>query len=1189
MKGIASFFKKKWVIQLIGVIALGVLIWFIGPLIAIAGSVPLASELIRGLCIAVLAVAWIILRLVAELRASRKDQQFAAELAQPEVAKSAETIAAGENIELLSENFDKALQLLRETRSGRRSDQRFLYELPWYIIIGPPGSGKTTALLNSGLRFPLADRLGKQPIPGVSGTRNCEWLFTDDAVLIDTAGRYTTQESYQAVDAAEWTGFLDLLKRHRPRRPINGVLVSMSLSDLLQQTEEERTQHAKAIRQRLQELYVRLGIRFPVYMLLTKSDLVAGFNDFFADLSEERRAQVWGETFVYDDAAQPADVLARFAAGFDELMERLNRHTLRRIQEERDLQRRSLVLDFSQQLALLKPALLAFLDGVFVTSRYETKPLLRGVYLTSGTQEGTPIDRVMGQLAATFRFNRQPTPVYSGRGRSYFLTRLLKDVVFPEAGLAGTDPRVEKRRRLLQTGAYLGAAGLVLAGIAAWIVSYQRNTSAIDRVRQDIEQFRAARIDASSLNANLRTLLPKLNALQAARDVYQDYGLLSHFGLYQGNKLEQAAGHAYEHWLKAGFLPLIVRDMAGRMSGPEASNPEILYEYLRVYLMLGQPERMDPKIAAPWIRSAWERNFAAEPEVLGGLSRHLDNLLALKLDPAPLDENLVAMARARLTQVNPAIQLYSRFKNEALLDKSHDLRLGDALGPQAGQVFVAADGRDPGTITIPGFFTAEWGYKEWFLNRSRAFVKDAVTGNWVLGRPGDAEAGEIDKLHRDLQNLYLADYRDTWKNLLANVRPRPAKDVHQTIGMLEILSNKDQSPLRKLLQAVKDNTALTQVSPLNAAADAKLAGAAAALPQAAGAQKLLEAVKRTGGGTSGDDPVLAVETAFRDLNGLMEGNPPALDTTLGALGALRDQFLQVGQAAASGQALKSAAGALAAGGAGGAAQAKSAIANLPAPVKALVGGVAQSGASQTQSGLVSGARKELNAMLATGVTAPCKAAFNGRYPFNPGSRTDATLMDFTRILGPNGAIDQFFQTNLKTFVDTNRPVWGEVDFNRQPLGLAPGTIRQFQNAERIRAAFYAAGGAAPSVVFELKPLAMDANIATFRLIAEGQEVIHRHGPEQVTRLQWPGPNAGSGARLVFETLDGRQASRSTEGPWATFRLLDGATIARTEVPERFIVTFSAEGYSARYELRAGSVMNPFNLPELRQFSCPDGL
>ena len=97
--------------------------------------------------------------------------------------------------------------------------------MPWYVIIGPPAAGKTTALRQSGLDFPfdLTDDL-----QGVGGTRNCDWFFTEDAVLIDTAGRYVLQESQPEVDAAEWLGFLDLLKKHRGRRALNGVIVALS-------------------------------------------------------------------------------------------------------------------------------------------------------------------------------------------------------------------------------------------------------------------------------------------------------------------------------------------------------------------------------------------------------------------------------------------------------------------------------------------------------------------------------------------------------------------------------------------------------------------------------------------------------------------------------------------------------------------------------------------------------------------------------------------------------------------------------------------------------------------------------------------------------------------------------------------------------------------------------------------------
>ena len=121
-------------------------------------------------------------------------------------------------------------------------------------------------------------------------------------MLIDTAGRYTTQDSNAAVDRAGWDAFLDLLRRTRPRQPLNGVIVAIALSDIANAPSDERLAHARAIRRRIKEVEERLGIRLPVYALFTKADLIAGFTEFFDDLDRERREQVWGVTFPFGKA-----------------------------------------------------------------------------------------------------------------------------------------------------------------------------------------------------------------------------------------------------------------------------------------------------------------------------------------------------------------------------------------------------------------------------------------------------------------------------------------------------------------------------------------------------------------------------------------------------------------------------------------------------------------------------------------------------------------------------------------------------------------------------------------------------------------------------------------------------------------------------------------------------------------------
>ena len=148
---------------------------------------------------------------------------FVTELAAPRVAPP----RPGEgNVAEINSKFQEILSAMKRSKLGNKN---FLRDMPWYVIIGPPGTGKTTALRQSGLHFPidLSD-----DIKGVGGTRNCDWFFTEHAVLVDTAGRYVQQMSDPEVDAAEWLGFLDLLKKHRGQRALNGVIVALSMQEL---------------------------------------------------------------------------------------------------------------------------------------------------------------------------------------------------------------------------------------------------------------------------------------------------------------------------------------------------------------------------------------------------------------------------------------------------------------------------------------------------------------------------------------------------------------------------------------------------------------------------------------------------------------------------------------------------------------------------------------------------------------------------------------------------------------------------------------------------------------------------------------------------------------------------------------------------------------------------------------------
>ena len=1186
MKAFIGIFKQKSVIQLVGIIALCALVWFAGPWVAIAGRTPLLPEFNRLLAILGIIVIWVLYILLTQARARRADQQLIADLSAPEIDPDKEAIAKAQDEEVteLGRKFEDALQKLKNARATNKRDKRYLYELPWYVIIGAPGSGKTTALLNSGLKFPLSDRPGRNAVQGVGGTRNCDWFFADEAIFIDTAGRYTTQDSHQPVDEAAWSGFLDLIKKHRPHRPINGVLVTMSMSDLLQRDENARSRHAMDVRQRIQELYEVFNVRFPIYMLFTKCDLVAGFTDFFADLNPEARAQVWGETLPGSNSEPLEDQLFGFGNNFDALIKRLNPRTFRRIQEERDMQRRAQILDFPQQMALMKSVLMHFLYDAFSASRYDTEPLLRGVYFTSGTQEGTPIDRVLGRLADTYGFDRQRQPVFSGRGKAFFITRLLKEVVIPEAELTGVDLGIERRRRNLQVAVFGCLLTLVVGVTALWAVSYLRNKNAIETVNHQVDRYQAVSEEASGRDrGGVMPLLARLEVLKAAHAVYQEPSGWMRLGLYQGKKLQSEIDRVYKQLLKSDLLPLIQFRLEQRLRVGarivRSADSEILYELLKSYLMLGQPEKLEPKLVGVIIAKEWERSYSREPRIQSELIAHTDHLLTERnwLDPIVLDDRLIIDVRRKLNAIPLSMQIYANLKSEAFSDPSHDFRLSDNLGRYGDRVF------DEKTIQkqmIPGLYTRH-GYTTFFKMQGLGFVKKALAQNWVLENPAADQAGDLNRLYDDLETLYFAEYEKRWRKLLSDIRIRRVQGVNETIQALDILSSPD-TPVRPLLEAVEANTTLTVDRQIESSADKQ------EKPEDAG--EAVSRLNQTLQNVAVPVPLQEMERHFEDLNVLVqstEKSPPPLDHVLSRLAALRDDMMLIGNSAKSKeQALRMARERMSGAGASDSIKlAKLEFDRLPEPMRTWFLSLTSFGWKLT----LNSAKSELNSIWKQEVLTPFQSGLDKRYPLFANSPYDATLADFSRFFAPNGTMDQYFQAHIKPFVDTSRSQWRQVAMDDQGMGLSRAVLKQFQYAAKIRQSLFAAGGQTPSIQFELRPLALDEKIATFRLNMEGQTLVYSHGPIRSTRFQWPGPETDLGVRLTYQTLDGREINQTAEGPWALFRILDKAQVDATTVPDRFRVTFQKEGHTARFELRASSADNPFKLLELNRFRCPGAL
>ncbi|MEY8830458.1 type VI secretion system membrane subunit TssM [Sedimentitalea sp. XS_ASV28] len=1109
-----------------------------------------------------------------------------------EIAETVESDAdevLNEEISALKSKFKTAITELRKSRNGRRH----LSELPWYVMIGPPGAGKTTAIVNSGLQFPLADKTGKAAVGGVGGTRNCDWWFTNQAVLIDTAGRYTTQESDKDADNAGWLGFLDLLRRHRKRQPINGAMIAISLSDLSLQDETTQKSHALAVRRRLNELRERLGVRFPVYVLFTKADLIAGFSEFHDNLGKEEREQVWGFTLPLDQSRGEVSPMGAFDDEFALLLGQLNAQSLERMQAETDHQRRALIAGFPSQVASMRRVAREFLNEVFQDNRYEKRHMLRGVYFTSGTQEGTPIDRLMLNMAQTFGIGRQAIGSGQGTGRSYFLTRLFEQVIFPEAGLVSSDDKVERRYRWARVAAIAATVLVALTTGTLWIRSYLGNSELLDQAEAQVKTYQAAAATLPPSPVGDTDLPPVVDALNILRDMpgnpvlgdpAPDRSLT--YGLYQGEVIGTQAAQTYRAALNQRFLPRLLLRLEEQMAA-NMNNTELLYEALKIYLMLGLQGPMNADLVREWLQIDWSLAYSgpARDTLRRDLADHLDALLSQPMEEIALNGPLVEQVQGLLLEMPLSQRVYNGIINSPQATALPEWRITEAGGPAVQRVLVRSSGK-PLSDGVEGIFTYD-GFNNVFLNEAVDVAARVASESWVLGPRGEAEQTDaaLIALSRDVLNLYYNDYIARYDAVLGDIDIIPMESLSHAVEVTNVLSG-PTSPIVNILTEISNETRLTEDRAILDTSELKTGASAVAAIESrstlsAQAQIMLSALSRAAAANTGEParpPGAYVEDRFAWLHQLVDrpdGQPSQLD---GLMGALTNVYQELNKMSFSG---------VSSSAEGGAAiqQFQQAASRIDGPI--------QRWASQITTGssgiAADGTRASINASWQASVLPFCEQALSNRYPFNRRAGADVAMQDFARLFAPQGLIDSFFTEHLIRYVDTRTRPWSWKRVNDVELGISQSVLEQMQYAAEIRDAFFAAGST-PAVQFQITPEALDPKAKSVSLEIDGQavEFAHRGGQPNPVAVTWPG-SVGL-ARVTFQPdRKNIESTLSRDGPWGWFRLLDAAEVRRTNVSDRKRVIFNVGGRIAIFQLQSGSVINPFALPALAKFNCPKSM
>ena len=1146
---------------------------FAGIFIALSWAIVLVFHKFVPMWPAVVATVLIAGGLLAYVLYKLLSAQKAASAIERSLREQASAHAGGARPDLRGEiaameaEFERAVQTLKSSKLGR-SGRDALGLLPWYVMIGPSASGKTTAIRNSGIKMPLG-KSGK--VRGVGGTRNCDWWMTNDAILLDTAGRWSTDED----DREEWLAFLDVLKRTRPKKPINGILLAVGAPDLTG-SPEEIADLAARLRERIDEVIARLDMVVPVYLVVTKCDLLSGFVETFEDLKDRDRGQIWG--FTLPVASEHTDHVEAFAQHFDDLGDVLERYAVRRMAEDRRVEARERIYAFPRQFDSLRQGLIDLIAALFGQSVYQDAPIMRGVYFTSGTQEGRPIDRVMASMAEAFGVRPPVLAASTTKPKSYFVRDLFQQVVFPDAEVAVQSSRGLRRQR----AARWLIAGVALAISAVFLAlpisSYLKNSKLVDDARTFVE--RLADQPKEALSGRTLERVDATTARFASLAI--DGPELSHeFGLYPGDDLLIPLRAAVEQLLVAPLL----RAEAGRLQdfahGRGDAEETQIQNGLVLELLLTQPKAADEPAPESdhwhdkWVdvagRQAGEQwaALAGEDATAHG-RRAIENAVRFYAARANVAGDLLERKTA-LGQVISHVRtaLLGSHEGDPLADVlrdpalPRDLHLVDVLG---GAVTVfqppPATGGSRGGPTIPGAFTpAGWKIVRDRIGRLTADHSHDENA-WVLAAPKVHEGADATTLRTE----YFRRYVDAWKAFLLTLAIREPTSVDDARALMKTLVT------AKPLDSVWKNAGRNLIFKDEAGG---LLGAA----RAAAADKLEEAHSHLPPGLAGGEDG--------------GGRPREELTTPEDVGREFASFLNFGLTKPTaldsyGQILSELSGALGDAGPPDAVAFSTALKGARLKMQTLVGTYNDhnwEGAllDKMLSPPLSGA--EVAVTGATGDSANRKWCENvvvvfdqllaGRYPFSPGRRTrEVPVADIDKVFHPkNGALWQYFTAGLQA--DFDHPAGTTIfrlkdQTHVQFKANLPAFLRR---AQELTDLLYGKDGNRLGINVSMR-IRASAPYTKLTFESGGRKLTYFNARERWEDFPWPGRGA------VFHTFLGANEGQYgyLDGEWALFHLMDDAKLTVNSEGEEYLVAVwnpSSGAPAIRADLKPAALLHAF--------------
>lgn len=1198
--------------QLIGLIAVLSIIWFAGRIVGLDTT---DKKLIAMAAVTAVFIVFIFIRW---LWTKRSGDKLASELASHNAGSSAE-------LDEIKEKMQEALSSLKASHlgAGYRGNTA-LYALPWYMIIGPSATGKSTLFANSGLHFPYSNS-NELHIQGFGGTRNCDWWFSDQAILIDTAGRYTTEQS----ENKEWLSFLSLLKKYRPKLPINGVMVAISVADVLTSDSEEIRQHVKLVRERIEELITQLGVIFPVYITFTKTDLISGFEPFFNDLTEKEREQVFGAYLLDISEDQQNDPAEMFEVRMEELYQRLCEQRLSKVARERNEHRKQLILDFPNQFKSASTKLTEFVNLLFKANPYQEVPWFAGVYFTSGTQEGTPIERITNgvrdQFGAVVVEQKQESIT-----QSYFINRVFNDVIFKLQDLTRGNRKKRLVGRWLKGLTVTSGLASIAAVTALLITSYTSNQLLLNQGEARVKAIVEANVNKAKDEQKLAATLDLFEHYQSLNNYEKQLPWYFIFGIYEGDETLTSVSQVLFNQLNQLItLPAEKQTLAQLKefeaiwsaddADARAASRQAYYDALKLHLMLSaHPEHKDDEFAKQQLLSFISQHFNIEIDAQADspITSQLNDLVDLYLANISTDLE------------NPGEILFWQNNETAVLNARNSLNTQPEAEPLYQQIissfaerkkaiqlkqFMAAKNRDvlKSNFSIPYVYTNA-GWQEYVYPEIKRISRLVFSGDWVMGTSNESGQNAVDEAQADalakaMRSYYFKDYGNTWFAFLNSIKVPTFRDLNDASINFARLSSTD-GPLIDLMTLVNDNIVVADkpsaVSANNDKIATILSGATDTAAKKVAKGKLAKQVaERPDFSQVSTVRAPELETRFADLRRFSQHDEDKLmsDYMSQYISSLSSIHSDIKAMAASNeddaQAMVFVQDLLSGNSQDNALQSswiiiESQTRALDPETKDTLDVLFKAPLQSGIASIMAKARSQLNEEWENQVYTMYSNSIAGKYPFNL-TGPDAAIADVSEFLNSEtGVLWNFINSQLKPFMKVRRGVWEEKQWNGVGIGFNQELLDGLTKANKVTRSLFLNGSDAAGFNFQMMPVPQKGIRETYLGFSE-QGYRYRNEPEEWRNFSWPGRGAAEKAILYGLDNAGRRVTIEQDGPWALLKVLNQANVKWIKGTE-FLATWelvdkSEQSLKVQFSLKSGRNSGIFSKYMLTSFALPNSL